>query len=518
MKNFAGNKFRIDNSSVKLIGYSPWSMEKLIKELEKGTGVENLHGDFVFTGRGTFDTVPCEFIVTTVICVNPYFWYVSDNQSKFIHGENIFDIARKANLKWRWNKRALNCLVIADQVFDHDTLHPLIKKVPCASKILWYGNKLIVEKSDFWERLFNTSGTDPDGLRNTAQTLEKIQDELLENPIAISLSAGFDSRLQLSHVLKKGAKPVTATLGSLEQEDVIISRQIASKFNLEHRIIELKSEQYYQHAKYITKITSGTKTAMHWHTYLFTKLADFPADSLHLVGTNGEFARTWYIDRGILSLIADHFPLDLTRAFWEYKYGWRKYPFPGIKEVPLPGPEKFTDIPKFLTRLSSGPRHFLDKLDYFFATQRVRNFLGNGHVLYNAFQTAYAPFLDVRWIKATCTMQRKEKLGSNFHRYVITRNYPQLLDFPVEFQDRMTARSPLAYWMYKWRYKSYSPFDEIAKSADMKDLLIGSKHLKRIFPDEFIQKNIHKGILVRILFPLHYVGEILEDHKIPWDD
>ncbi len=110
-----------------------------------------------------------------------------------------------------------------------------------------------------------------------------------------------------------------------------------------------------------------------------------------------------------------------------------------------------------LVRLSGS--RLLSGLDRFYLQQRVRHFMGNGLALYRANVDCRTPFLDRDWCSAIAALPRHWKIGANWHRYAIWRNWPQLLDFPEErVGNRMARRAPASYWLPLGRRPDVVPY------------------------------------------------------------
>ena len=98
--------------------------------------------------------------------------------------------------------------------------------------------------------------------------------------------------------------------------------------------------------------------------------------------------------------------------------------------------------------------------------QRVRNFMGNGLKLYSEYVSCKVPFLNNTWISLVWNLKRSWKLGSNWHRFAIAGNYPQLLDFPItgkrglEAASRMYPRAPLLYWASSRKSHALVPYEK----------------------------------------------------------
>lgn len=451
----------------------------------------------------------------------PYFYYLSEDGQTFSHGCNIFEIVKKSNIPWKWNKRAINCLAILDLIAGDDSLHKDVKKVPFASILIYRNGKLTIEKDPFWKTSFSKA-IEPSikkSMHNTSQTLERIFNEMSMDFPALSLSAGLDSRLVLAYMLKRGIKPLVITAGWSRSTDVKIAKKIASYFELQHRIVELAPGDYFQHAKKIVQITNGSKPPAHWHTYIYLYKAGLPEQCIHYAGVNGEFARNFYFDKGIVAMLADRVPFNLFRVFHWFRHTVRKTEkITGYDEIPeINGPAEFIDVPRYLELLTQDIPGFLNRLDYYFATQTVRNFIGNGLALYRAVAPTQSAFLDSRWIRDVITMPRKCKLGSYFHRQAINAYLPKLMEFPIDEHEKPISLKPeLFYWMNRKKMIGYSAYPEFEERKDLLEMLIESNNLDYLFTKQARMKMLDQKskLYHKLLISLHYVVELIRDSGI----
>src|SRR6266700_2686635 len=302
---------------VSLRGYSPWSAEKILHMVDAGKSVAEIPGDFTVVAGGTWKGQAFTRIVTSIVAAQPYYFTLGGGAGKaFAHGPTVFDVVRLAQLPWRWNHRAISFLALLGHTIGDDTLHPDVFRVPNAAVITVTGGRSPrIERQDHaWRSVFAaTSVTGPDA---AVETLRDVFREMAGPERAVlSLSAGYDSRLLLALLLNVGARPLAVTAGFADSTDVVVASMITRAVGLEHRVIELRPDDYLTHARDIVRATSGTKTAAHWHTDLYVRAAAVSRHDVHYVGSNGEFARSYYFDRGSLAQVLGAGPRALMEVF-----------------------------------------------------------------------------------------------------------------------------------------------------------------------------------------------------------
>ncbi len=476
------------------VGYSSFSADEIIQHIRNGGKIEDLPGDFVCAGEG--------ILVTSAVSAHPYFYYHCENSDQFLHGANLFDVVTQAKIPWTWNQRALNSLLCLGHLVGSDTLHKFVHRVPAAS-ILYFGKKqLKIVNTNFWSTLFNNNYNP-----NPETALDKYNRAMtscidLSKSLTVSLSAGRDSRAILAWTLGQGIKPRTITMGESNSEDLIEAKAICRKFNLDHTTIELKKDDYHIHAERIIYLTGGSKTAAHWHTHIYPHKAGLNTRDIHLVGSNGEFARTYYIPKGWQTKIAQVSNLPLTNLFMWIKFGPRKYRKSKASRIPIKGgdaDEKFFKLITHLWDLSRGSSDFLNNLDIFYTRERVRHLIGNGLALYNDFCDTRSPFLDAQWIKSISHLSRYWKLSSRFHEFIINNNFPKLSPKTSKSNSNI----------------GYSPFKSLINELTTRDLLLDSIELQYIFERSYITQAVSSGPEMReILLTLHYLVKVIKQKGI----
>ena len=492
-----------------LHGYSPLSAVTILARVRSGESLTKLPGDFILIHEESDAGERSVLLGSSVLSALPYFYYVSSDRRCFWHGSNVFDCIQQLGLTWNWNERAVVSLALFQHTLNDDTLHPDIRRVPPASILQFRPGHFEVRSST------PARSTDGDDERFDAalavRSFNRITGEIVaDKETAISLSAGYDSRLLLSSALRDGHKPYVATMGSAKSTDVRVASAIAKTFSLEHNVVELSAADYFRHARSIVNLTNGTKTADHWHTYLFIRNAEFPAGSVHLTGANGELARTYYFDKGELALLCARAPIALAAVLMRLKNR-------ATKRIPLRNPQGIlgdrhivNDVFKQVAECLAFGKGWLDSLDYFYAYQRVRHFIGNGLALYNAIIPTRSPFLDSRFLATASGMPRSWKLCSRFHRFAILANEPRLGDFPVDDSDTPMRQigKPL-YWLRRRRFVGYEAFAQVASSAEARAVIVDSPHLDRFLDRSSREEVIEKKVLslAGLLITLHFACE-----------
>jgi asparagine synthase (glutamine-hydrolysing) len=294
-------------------------------------------------------------------------------------------------------------------------------------------------------------------------------------------------------------------MGREEATDVQVARRMAQRFDLPHQLISLELDDVFAHAPTISSLTNGTKTAWHWHTFLYPLKAAIPAEATFFVGTLGELARSYYFDRGWLGRFASLAPDVALGRFWRMKLN--RHPSFSAEELrhlvpPLAAELVAEGRERRAARLAGFCRGgFLEGLTRYYFEQRVPNFYANGIRMYRASSAWRSPFHDRRWIEAIWNLSDDWKLGSNWHRHAIARNCPELLTFPEENgfdRRRMLPKAPPLYWtppMRRARYVSYDLSADWYRDPRMHAFLL--EHAGRI--DDLVDPEL--------------IGRILEAHR-----
>lgn len=435
-------------------------------------------------------------IITSMIGAIQYFYFYDGKQ--FAHGKCIIDIIRELNLDWIWDWESLGDLCEQENLCENRTLHKMIKKVPGGS-LLTYSDGLTLRSTNFLDSL-KQADADP------LQAIKIFNAETARwagrNPI-LSLSGGFDSRVILSSLLGQGIYPQVVTVGREGNSDMQVAQMIVHEFCLQHTRVELSLGELLDSGEEIARITNGSKPACHWHTYLYPKIAGVKKDQTFFVGTLGEFARNYYFDKGLLALLNEGFPRYSQERFWNWKL-LRHRTFLDSEnqslcdelrhQVDQNGIRKRARRNAKLAKgdfLSGGARYYLE--------QRVPNFYANGISMYNATGSWRSPFHNTNWLREIWGLTDAWKLGSNWHRLAIKKNFPRLLHFPEEkgfFKNRMTTRAMPLYWvptMQRLKYQSYDLSSEWYKDIRIKEFILdNSRTIDDVMERKICERIIHE--------------------------
>ncbi|MCS5692529.1 asparagine synthase-related protein [Cyanobium sp. FGCU-6] len=449
--------------AVRLIGYCNLSEDQILRRFQQegADALRALEGEYTIVV-----TTPDEcWIMTSPVGATHYFYHHQGEH--FHHGQQVAIIASQAGLDWRWNWQALGDLLQLENLTGNATLHPEIHKVPPGSLVHFHNpsGRLRLESRICLDELPRRHSTPAEAVECLNRSVETWAGA---NPY-LSLSGGFDSRVILASMLRCGIRPHLVTVGSETSSDVQVARRIATHFNLRHNLIQLELDDLLDHGLAVSALTNGTKTASHWHTFVYPLKASIPSGAAFFVGTLGELARNYYFDYGSLGLLADRFPTFSLNQFWSLKLSRHPTFLEGELEGLAPELSRELDsggIQRRARRLSGFCHHrFLQGLTRYYFEQRVPNFYANGIAMYRSSSAWRSPFHSRAWIEAVWNLPERWKLGSNWHRFAIARNCPDLLDFSEEKgfdRRRMLRRAPPLYWTPLIQRATYVTYDQSA--------------------------------------------------------
>jgi asparagine synthase (glutamine-hydrolysing) len=141
--------------------------------------------------------------------------------------------------------------------------------------------------------------------------------------------------------------------------------------------------------------------------------------------------------------------------------------------------------------------------DRFYLEQRVKNAIGDGMKMYAANLSWKAPFLSREWVNAVWNMKQNMKFGSNWHRYAIHKNCPQLLGIQEEKTARpMRQSAEILYWMpfrknlnrrlysdYPLWFSTKIAREFIIDNSSIIDSIINRKVVEKIITEHQVKKN-----------------------------
>lgn len=443
-------------------GYTSWTAAEITVHVKRGGDIGVVPGDFVIGDPSTEDG----WAITSCVSAIPWYW-ARGSKGGLIQGSNVFDVARRAGLPWEWNQNAIQCLALYGHTLGADTLHPGVKRLPPSSKVWIEGGGIHIKELDYWGALGWDNAANPDA------ALDSLKQSYLDcdpsDGMLLSLSSGYDSRVLLALSANCGITPRLAVMGFADTTDVVVAKKLAELVGIPIDVVPIRAADYLEHGERIARITSGVKTAANWHTWLYG-LGIEPKGQVHLVGSNGEFARSFFFDSPRLRALTSRIPGSVAEKYFLAKLVRRYLKFSRHNHLVRDGGlQRVIGLSGLVGREAfvTG-RSFLPTLDLFYARSRVRHFIGAGLACYSDYSSPRSPFLDGRWIRAVAGLSRTLKDRSQYHRYCIERLSPKLLSLP--FNSPLNGNAIVG----------YSPFLDLVAEPSTRDLIVESNELDRL--------------------------------------
>lgn len=482
-------------------GWSPWTADRLLAAVLEGTPVDQLPGDFTLAAQRGQDAL----LVTSLCSCRPYYWTTTDD--RLVHGTDLFEVAREAGLRWVWNDQAVRSVALLRQPMGDQTLHPAIRRMPQGTVLRARGAAVTVTRSDALLRAISgPRGTMDQALDALVEVVEELPDEGLVLPT----TAGLDSRALLAVLLHLGRRPELGCAGTPESTDRVVACKIAADLGLPCHLVDLSADDYLEHGPRIARATGGSYPAADWHAYMiFRGLSDL--GSLAVKGTNGELARTFYTDHGIVARAMDAPPF--STAWARFALNLRRARDAYARPIALVDPERDGRSVRSFARAMAAScdtgTGTLNSLDLFYVRERLRGFVGQGVRLADLSMPVAGPFLDARWALAAARLPRSAKLGSAFHRHVIARLAPNLLQYRTARETPLRPTPPRGYWLRRYDAIGYSPFADVTQRADTAATVIESSGL-----DRFASRSEREAIVatrdsasIDLLLTLHFAAQ-----------
>jgi asparagine synthase (glutamine-hydrolysing) len=357
------------------------------------------------------------------------------------YGTSVSDVIESAGLNWQWDYEALVDLATFAHLIGDQTLHPAVRRVGSAELIHWDGTALSKETL----KLPPTCSTGDPAQEAIDIVLDVVRSEAQPDDL-ISLSAGFDSRVILAAFLALGLKPNLLVMGGTRSTDATIATEIARSFSLPLERVPLDGSRMIGDRSLISRATSGTKTIDNWHTYEYIAAARSAGTNIW-IGSNGEFARTFFVDRGLQFYAAHAVGSPVVKKFWDVKVSRTALP-ESMRPLLVEELRECLRSERLIARvLRFFPHRSLGETNDQLYLERVRQFIANGLRLVSTRYSPHAPFLHPGWIAAVKRMPRHWKLGNRWHRHAIRQLCPELLRFPYDTSGRPMGHAPgIRYW------------------------------------------------------------------------
>jgi asparagine synthase (glutamine-hydrolysing) len=450
--------------ATRLVGYSARTPEEIVASALAGEQPESRPGDFTAIVEG--DSGPTSIkVVSSAIAAHPC--YAAPDEAGRLHvGADVFTVARSACLPWSWNVRAIRCLALFGHTIGRDTLHPHVYRVPPDVLIRAEHGQVSEHTLGFWER--STRDVPDCGPADVLASLrEALRRDSAGHDVLLSLSAGYDSRLLLGLCLEQGLRPRTVTMGPPDATDVSVAVELARVCGLSHERIELNAKDYLVHALAISAATSGVKLAGAWHTYLYARAAGARDREIHLVGSNGEFARSFYLP-GRSAILGSRLPPSAVHLYWLIRLERRRLRF---RSWPLINGGGVVESARIAYGHQAVGADLSSVLDHFYATERVRHFIGNGLALYSVAGRPRAPFLDADVVDKIRRLPREQRVQNRFHGWAIASIAPRLATLPYNLPFPSASR-----------HVGYSPFSGVRQLPRTAEIVMDCPALDDLVP------------------------------------
>jgi asparagine synthase (glutamine-hydrolysing) len=419
-----------------------------------------------------------------------YPWYYAWEEGRLWHGPCVLDLVR-AGLRWEWSYEALGDLFTLDQLIGDRTLHPRVRRLPQATVLRADNGAPTLAQRPF-------DALHPRGESTPEAALDALRASVgrwaTADTTVLCMSAGMDSRVLLACLLAEGHRPHLLVGGVPEATDVVVSRAIAKGQRLPIQVVEPTLADYLEAAPRVAALTSGTKNAIHWHTYLFAAQAGLSTDATLFVGTAGEWARTDYFPVGMVARAADRMPPALVhRLYWPARLKKQLKREEAERLHPALARSLTEGMRERYGRLAAScPGGFLDGLDRFFLEERVRGFHAQSYKLYEAVRPTRVPFIDRTWVTRVRGLDRSWRLGSNWHRYALERACPELMRYPEGARyDHVARREPPLGWVPKAsaQARPYIPYREWFREPRFVDHLMDrAAWLEPVAPRSLVER------------------------------
>lgn len=458
---------------IQILGYCGLKPEAILAAYRYGS-LAKADGQFLIVLKGEGRTA----LVSSRFATQHYFYTLHDGH--LYHGPSVLDVLASSGRPWAWDYAALGDILNLESALDEKTLHPEVRRVAPGETIEFENGTLRRARFD-WEldREFESLPARPEVALECFN--DSVRATATANP-AVLMTAGFDSRTILSSLLRLGMKPTLAVAGWDDSTDVVIAREVAEGFGLEVRVATLSAADLLEAGEEIAALTGGTMPINHTAPYLYCERWGMGRDEVGYVGMNGEYARSFYLDKGIAGRVLDLLASGPARRF----YWMKKHTYQPQRRLTF-RPEELSEFnPKLVRQIGPesyqwradrcvelcGKNRLLQGFDRFYLNERVSYFMGNLLRLCAVNLRWRGPFLDNRWVDVIRRLPRHWKGGSNWHRFAVARNCPALMEYPEQyFADRWSERAPAMYWRRKYTrtYTTYLQPNEWLREGPLHD-------------------------------------------------
>ncbi|WP_041237707.1 hypothetical protein [Gloeothece citriformis] len=363
------------------------------------------------------------------------------------------------------------------------TLHRNIRVIPGGQHWKWDTNFTEPKRTTYFDR---TRLAHLDHKKLTPTDIEELADKLLQNcqhlsqnfsPLECPITAGRDSRLLTSLLIRGNINAQFFTRGISDNIDVQIGTQIARHFNLSHTLSSTT-------AKYV--IDDWEETSQQWvqQNNGMVSLAHFAEQPLQLdrlgvqlSGAGGEIARGAYNSPGFL--LQNH-SIDCIGQYLTRRVMKKRHELLHQQTITI-AQNYLQDFVKQVIEEGFSP---MDVPDVFYTYERVRRWAGISHLFNrNQHRDVFAPLCTRPFIEKAFSMSAHHRYTQLLHYQLISFLEPKLHHLPIE--KSWPAQHPLINYLSKFLSRKFQklqrktgiPRKSIITSQDEKWGWLESKRL-----------------------------------------
>ncbi len=359
-----------------------------------------------------------------------------------------------------WNISAAADLFATSHILGNETLHTAVELIGPNELVAidWINNSVTRDRLMPTVRGKHPAGHSLDEasiLIHSATNALGADIESLQRTL-LPLSGGLDSRLLLAMLLRAGIKPQTYTFGQPQSTDREIAEDIAKRLGIEHLFIEIKPDDFIKQSRHISTWTGGEASPVDGSIAMPEEFYRHNQGSITITGTGSEYGRAPFYDFSWFGkLIAGIDPAQFVgKAFIDaiitrrmtgrLRPVWESVFLPeALTQIITQGETRKNQLWQTLAEAPS-LSCFLESL---YLEQTVRRFLMPGQQLHGLFLRRCHPFLKESVLDLFADLPIRWKLGSSFHRLMITAICPELSRVVWDKTGKpLTDGLPPLYW------------------------------------------------------------------------
>ena len=456
--------------------------------------------------------------------LRPHYW--CKNKTVFSFSYEVGALIAINGLGEKLDLTTLSQFLSYEYILQDRTWHPDVSLLPPGSALVVSRNaEYTIRKYWSWEDIENRQNKSSklsnilEECRHTFnKAVRNCYSDATSNKILITLSGGLDTRALISAADLTRTETITHGLENCANR--VIGKDISDYLDVKHYEFDLDPKWLPDRGKHIVGLTSGHESLRHTHSHSYYKCFEKISNNVIIGGLGGEYVRAFFYNFGKIS----EFTKPLMNTNHSAKYNCLAYllhlrmTYKGLSENDknnLVKPDVYNEIYKYdflsVLEIIRGYQWWADifkQLDRFYMEQRVRRFIINGQLYtWNHLESRW-PFMDLDFITAANDLPDKFKIGSRFHRYLIAKNNPGLLDIPLDATLKPIKKRPgNLYYLSKLfnnkaislgynRYTNYEQWFKNDWKMWIEDTLINQNALCNQYLNQKEIKNIwHKHLI-----------------------